>query len=204
MPTTHVFQFGDQVVHPGKPEWGTGQVTKAQGIVHEGAQCQRLTIRFDRAGLKTISTAFADLVPADLAEAPADIVGATSEDPNWLEELEQGDLNARMAKLPEPATDPFSSPQKRLKATLALYRFGRTGGSLIDWAAAQTRLKDPLSRFNRHEIELFFDRFAQARDEHLRNMVRELQRNDPQAIQVAAEGAPAEGVNALRRYLGNR
>ena len=58
------FSFGDRVVHAAKPEWGVGQVVGAQPISENGVSAQRLTIRFDRAGLKTLSTGFAELRPA--------------------------------------------------------------------------------------------------------------------------------------------
>ena len=156
--------FGDKVVHPTKPEWGTGVVTAARRAVHEGRPCQSLTIRFDRAGVKTILTAIARLVAADSlphlstravveADAPTEtnlLDGDTS--------LVARDPREVMNRLPDAATDPFSTPVARLKATLALYRFTPTGSSLLDWAAAQSGLSDPMSRFNRHELERFLNR----------------------------------------------
>ena len=68
MPTRE-WSFGDKVVHAQKPEWGVGLVTGASGTTHEGQPCQRVVVRFERAGVKTLSTAIADLRPAaDAAE----------------------------------------------------------------------------------------------------------------------------------------
>ena len=55
---------GDRVIHAAKPEWGTGLVNQARPEQHEGKPCQRLSVRFERAGPKTLSTAFATLRPA--------------------------------------------------------------------------------------------------------------------------------------------
>ena len=56
---------GDRVRHAGRPEWGVGAVQSTEASAHEGKPCQRVTVRFEREGLKTLSTAFADLRSAD-------------------------------------------------------------------------------------------------------------------------------------------
>ena len=207
------FKFGDRLIHAGRPEWGTGVVTSAQSIVHEGKKCQRLTLRFDRAGLKTITTGFADLrLASDEPPPPAAAVAlATREPPHagssakpqaevgWLEGLEAGNLAERMAQLPESTRDPFASLASRIKATFALYRFTERGSTILDWAAMQTGLTDPLTRFNRHELESFFKRFASERDAHLRKLVFEAKkRPTPETERLLAE-APPSARDALRR-----
>jgi hypothetical protein len=109
------------------------------------------------------------------------------------------DLPKRMATLPEPATDPFASLESRLRATVHLYRFSDRGGSLLDWAAMQTGLRDPMSRFNRHELEDFFRRFAHARDEHLAELLREAMKKDPQLVARIAADAGPDAKAALKR-----
>jgi hypothetical protein len=193
----HQFKFGDKVVHTGKPEWGSGVVSAAVGAVQDGKPCQRLTIRFDRAGIKTLSTAFATLRPAEeapeiskaLAETESDILG-----PSGKERVEE-----IMTGLPEPATDPFASLAARIKATLNLYRFSDQAGSLIDWAAAQCGLKDPLSRFNRHELEQFFRRFEVNRDAHLAKLAAEIRRKQPADLPALVRDAPPAAQKVLRR-----
>ncbi|MCR9216166.1 MAG: DUF3553 domain-containing protein [bacterium] len=206
-----VFGFGDRVVHAGKPEWGIGVVSSAQNLSQDGKACQRLTIRFERAGLKTLSTAVADIRPADQADAPARQIrseseGATTTESNgsWLQELEAGDPAEVMARLPQSCTDPFQSIGNRIKATLGLFRFSDSGGSLLDWAAAQTGMKDPLSRFNRHELEQFFARFQTNRDAHLRRLAAEALKKDPGCLREAAKNAPPKGVDMLRGCLVKR
>jgi len=57
------WRTGDRLTHAGKPEWGIGTVTAVEPATQDGKPCQRVTARFDRAGLKTLSTAYADLQP---------------------------------------------------------------------------------------------------------------------------------------------
>lgn len=203
MPSTTEFKFGDRVVHSSRPEWGTGVVTSATSVTENGKTYQRLSLRFDRAGLKTLSTEFAALRLADEAgglpargeEAPAAKVNGSG----WLETLEAGDLNAAMARLPEETRDPFTTMGERIKATLSLYRFTDHGAPLLDWAAMQTGLRDPLTRFNRHELEQFFRRFAVERDQHLKRLLLEAKKNPPPELPDLVAKAPKEARDAMRR-----
>lgn len=222
MSSTKQWASGDKVVHCSKPEWGTGTVTAAAGSQHEGKPCQSLTVRFDRAGVKVLSTAFAHLMDADLAPSlhRAPPLAAPQPAPpslsisspraqgqaqaSTLEIDEASPLVARdpreiMTRLPEIATDPFTTPAARLKATLAIYRFTPTGSSLLDWAAVQSGLADPMSRFNRHELERFFEAFAVVRDNHLKKLVLEIKRTDPSLLSQTASQAPPSAQQVLRR-----
>ncbi len=213
MPATS-FKFGDRVVHAARPEWGAGVVTAAMNVSEGGQSFQRLTIRFEREGLKTVSTDQADLRAADdepppaaaASRAPSHDEGAPAAavaDGGWLARLEAGDLAEAMAQLPESTRDPFVTPAQRMKATLALYRFSTQGAALLDWAAMQTGLKDPLTRFNRHELEQFFRRFANERDQHLRRLVHESKRQPSAEIERLVAEAPSAAREALRKpYLG--
>ncbi len=208
MPTVHMFKFGDRLIHADRPEWGVGIVTAAQAATHEGSPCQRLTCRFERAGLKTLSTGVADLRPAaeSAQGAPAQPEAAPAEagPGGWLDQIESRDLPARMAQLPESTRDPFTSLESRLRATADLYRFSDQGGSLLDWAAMQTRLKDPMTRFSRHELEQFFRRFAHNRDEHLKALLHEAKRKSPEAIARVASDASPQAKAAMQRVYGAR
>ena len=225
--TTREWSYGDKVVHTGKPEWGVGLVTGASGAVHEGRPCQRVVVRFERAGVKTLSTAFAELKPASevpaLALAEAMDVGEGSEASNghgvkagigaavngsshngdgeggWLEKAGAPTPTEVMTRLPDATTDPFTTLAQRLKATIGLYRFTDSGGSLLDWAAAQSGLKDPLSRFSRHELEQVFRRFCFVRDEHLKRLVLEMKKQDAAGMQQILRAAPAPVQQALKR-----
>lgn len=191
--TIKQWNLGDKVVHASKPEWGVGEVRSCEAINHNGTQAQRVTVRFDRAGVKTLSTVYADLRA----------VGADFAIPESATPSEEGEGSAellrRMTELPDAATDPFRSRRARMDATLKLYRFAGTGASLLDWAAAQSGLKDPLSRFNRHELEQFFERFRVGLDNHLKRLAQELRREDPGALAELAVAAPAAAQQALKR-----
>ncbi len=201
MQQTRLFQFGERVRHASRPEWGTGVISGAAPATHEGASCQRLTIRFDRAGLKTILTAAADIVAADDHSAPAQDIAAPGD---WLDEAQAKDLPKIMASLPESATDPFATLEARIIATMDLYRFSSGGASLIDWAAMQTGLKDPMSRFARPELEQFFDRFATARDQHFKGLLEEARRKQPGLIASLERAAPDSAKPMLRRFANGR
>jgi hypothetical protein len=194
MTTMTQWSYGDRVIHQSRPEWGAGTITKAAAAIHEGKPCQKLTVRFERAGLKTLSTALARGFQSE--EPPpeaAEDAFAPRERPEQL-----------FARLPEPARDPFASPEARFEATLNLYRFTPEGGSLLDWAAMQSGLTDPLSSFARPELEALFRRFAQVRDEHLRALAAELMKRNPAIVKQAAASAPPEARAALRRLDGHR
>lgn len=213
MPTRE-WTKGEMVVHAAKPEWGAGEVLVAEPVVHEGKACQRLTIRFSRAGTKTISTAYADLrasegprllqppsepaaLPSAAAARPAALNG-DSVDPLAKAAID-ANVSETLTRLPEAATDPFSSLRSRLAATLDLYKFTASGGSLLDWAAIQTGLADPLSRFSRHELEQWFQRFQVELDQHLKRLIREVRKQDPQAwAELTASAGPAAKA-AIRR-----
>lgn len=197
MPQT-TFKFGDRLVHAHKPEWGTGVVTAVQAVEESGVACQRVTLRFDRAGLKTLTTNIAELEHVTEDTHPAAPVAAAQTD-TWLTKLENGTVEELMSRLPEATRDPFNTLQSRIEATLKLYRFSEQGGALIDWAAAQTGLKDPMIRFNRHELEQLFKRFALARDTQLKALVIEGRRKDPITTDRLLAAAPGSAREALRR-----
>lgn len=202
MTSTRTFQFGDRVVHHARPEWGIGVVTNAQKILADGNAAQRLTVRFEREGIKTVSTAHADIRPAGETEPVA--AEAAQELPEWLGRQDPIEIARRMGRLPEPATDPFATPAQRLKATLNLYRFSDHGSSLLDWAAMQTGLTDPLSRFSRHELEEFFRRFAHEREQHLRSLLSDLQKSDPAALARIAADCTPDQRSVLQRLNARR
>lgn len=202
------FGFGDRIIHEARPEWGVGVVTSAKFVTEADQRHQKLAIRFERAGLKTISTAHAKLRPADAqaqpdqpSEAPAG--AAVNGDAGWLAELEAGKLAELMSRLPESTRDPFVTLGERLKATLSLYRFTEEGAPLLDWAAMQTGLKDPLAQFNRHVLEAYFKRFAHERENQLKSLSNEVRKNPPADLQEILSRAPEASRSALRKlHLG--
>ncbi len=195
MPTT--WQRGDRVRHAGRPEWGLGKVQSAEAAVLDGKHCQRVVVAFERVGTRTLSTAFADLRSAEDA-VPVSNDRPDASDPLAMR-MDQLPAEQRLVAVPEDAIDPFTSARARLTATLALYRFTDLGGSLLDWAAMQTGMKDPLARFNRHELEQHFKRFQINLDAHLKKLVRDLKRQEPGLVQELTLTASPAARQALRR-----
>jgi len=193
------FVIGERVVHASKPEWGTGVISAASATIHADTPCQRLTIRFDRGGLKTISTAFASI---ELAGEIAQVLKPKDEEhhpPLPIASAGHRELLEIMTKIPEKARDPFATPAQRLESTLGLYRFEGTGGSLIDWAAAQSGLADPLSRFNRHELEDYYRMFEMNLRKHLSKVVHDANTVPAQELVRIAQSAPPAARRALQR-----
>lgn len=206
------FEFGDRVRHAKRPEWGIGSIVKAEEMSVNGVRAQRVSVRFPNAGLKTISTAHAELeIVGDLGDPAGD--GGNSDHPvaawdkmkdsEWLGEVAQRKVDEVMVSVSPQVRDPFNSLKARLTGCLALYRFDRTGRGLIDWAVAQSGLDDPLSRFTRHELELLFDQWATQRDEHLDKLLSETG-GDRSLINELLASAPREAAGAVRRLTSNR
>jgi hypothetical protein len=186
---TQEYKNGDWVIHSAKPEWGVGQVLTAESHLQEGKRCQRLSIRFDRGGLKTLTTLYAELRPS--APGGASAFAEPKSDDNILQQFDLKNLAESLAGLPESVTDPFVSLPKRVEATLGLFKYTGSGSSLLDWATAQTGLRDPLSSFNRHELEEHFQRFRTNVFTHLRRVTSDLRRADPAALaKIEAAAAP--------------
>lgn len=204
---------GERVVHAAKPEWGHGEVLEAHSAQQDGKACQRLVVRFTRAGTKTVSTAFADLRAAqespfaqstatlEPAPAPGDSMPASAASTSFDDALAGGLRNPVeiMTRLPDSVTDAFLPLRKRVQAAVSLYKFGETPSGLLDWAAAQTGLKDPMTRFNRHELEDFFSRFKITLDAHLRKLLKDLRKQDPGFLPELQASASHAGQQALRR-----
>lgn len=208
----HVFSFGDRVRNEGSPEWGVGTVTRVQNLVENGRSCQRLSARFERAGLKTLTTAVAKIVPA--GDAPAEAAAPVASrngapktarhDAEDTSHLDGRELKEIFGVLPEATRDPFVSLAERLKATIELYKYEPTGGSLLDWAAVQSRLADPLTRYSRAELEQEFQRFAYERDVQLKKLAGEARRaKDATALSLLAS-PPKFAAPALKRLNGAR
>lgn len=223
-----VFKAGDRLYHSNRPEWGQAVVVSAEPTTHEGKKCQRLTLRFERAGLKTLSTGIAPLAKFEQASTAFLTAVANAEHQEGyigtgmgtslsrsgsgehdvlaakVQAAANGDLKAMLVELPDAVTDPFSTPKRRLEATLSQYRFTSHGGSLLDWAAAQTKLKDPLSHFSRQDLEDSFRRFSNKLEAHLKTLLREVRKQDPAGLAEVARTASPAGQQAMRRADSDR
>jgi hypothetical protein len=179
-------------------------VLSATRIREEGKEAQRLTVRFERAGTKTLSTVVARLAQADSVPVEVFAAAAREEDEPIGQKLNRAELAARLAALPEAAADPFRPLTRRLEATVGLYRFDSQGRSLLDWAAAQTGLADPLSAWSRHDLEEGFARFRQTLDAHLAKLVAQARREEPAALSGLGAKATPEVNTMLTRLLTRR
>ena len=204
------FETGDRVRHRRRPEWGIGSVVKAEGLSVNGQRAQRVSVRFPNAGMKTISTAHAELeVVGDRnglngSDGGHPLAGWEKMDQSeWLAPLARKKVEEALAGLPAEARDPFNSIRKRLEMSLDLYRFERTGRSLIDWAVAQTGIDDPLSRFSRQELEQHFDRYAAERDDHVARLLQEA-RAEPRLLEDVVPRSPPAAQAAVRRLTAER
>ncbi len=200
------FSNGDRVLHTGRPEWGIGAVIKTEEVSIEGQPAQRLSVRFPNAGLKTVSTAHA---PLQLVTDSAPGLGGDGDvttlagwdkmtESDWLGKVAQRKVHEVMVSLNGVARDPFVGLEKQLGACLNLFRFERTGRSLMDWAVAQSGLDDPLSRFTRHELEVLFDEWAEHRAEHLQKLLGRA-RSDHQLVTRLVAEAPPAARESVRR-----
>jgi hypothetical protein len=205
------FAFGDRVRHATRPEWGVGSVVKTEELPINGKVSQRVSVRFPGVGVKRLSAAHAELervtdeasenTGADEAH-PVEVWGGI-EKSDWLAPVAQRKIDEAMITLPRKATDPFIDVRERIRFTLTLFRFDRTGRALIDWAVAQTGLDDPMTRFNRHELEQFFDRWAFERDAHLGRLLQEAG-GAQFHLEELLEKAPPPARKAVRRIASVR
>jgi len=205
-------KLGDHVRHTARPEWGTGTVMKVEPTASNGAMTPRITVRFPHVGIKILSVLPIPLeVVTTGSEAATDqsehgiALASAFDSPEWLAPMAQKKAMQAMTMLPESVRDPFVGVVQRVKATLELYRFDR-GAKLMDWAVAQTRMNDPLSKFTRHELEQFFDRWAIERDAHLVKLLDEAKRepgcSEPAERLLAA--GPSAARHAVRQRIANR
>ena len=196
-----MYRQGDELKLCTRPEWGTGKVTKVEHLTRDGERDQRLWVKFPNVGMKTILAGAAEIErvgePLSGDDDHSFAARELSHESGWLGEIMKDRPEEAMTSLPPECSDPFTSLQKRLERTLSLFRFEASGSSLIEWAIAQTGLDDPLSRFNRHELEAFFDQWRRARDEQTRRLVEESRKNREDVSELI-QRAPVSARNALQ------
>lgn len=142
--------------------------------------------------------------------APGNAPGSVSDDSGgggsgWLDAMDpDGAKGGELWELPDALSDPFADLPQRLKATLETYRFSTEPRSLMEWATAQTGLDDPLSKYTRSELEHAFPRFARDRDAHLKDIIRQLKReNNYAALKDAGRGLFPAAQSALDKAIRN-
>ena len=204
---TTSYKIGQKVRHTKRPEWGVGSIIKIEVITREGRPDRRIWIRFPNVGEKTVLASMAELehleADANATFAPATLADLHARsDGGWLGEISKNKPEGIMTALPDAVTDPFLPLRRRLQNAFQLYRFD-AGARLIEWAVAQSGLNDPLSRFNRHELENFFQRWRFALDAHVGRLLQEARR-EPGVLEDALRGAPPAAANTVRKLAAMR
>ncbi|MEO1277724.1 MAG: DUF3553 domain-containing protein [Planctomycetota bacterium] len=172
---------GDRVRLATRPEWGHGEVLSVISTIVDNEPTRKVRIRFARAGVREV---------IDSPSLTHDEDGPVNMDP--------AALNERMTTLPQPLRDPLRSNADRFRETGAMFRFNGRGGSLIDWAATQTGLVDPLSALPRHEIEDAFARFRRSLEEHLWSLGRQMKQENEAEFRRIALQMPDDAQSVLR------
>jgi hypothetical protein len=197
-------EFGDRVTHPKFPEWGSGAVIKVENTHANGEPVKRVTVRFTHAGLKSfVGNSFPLDVMASEQAMPGDSIGKRPAIAA-VEDLERSGLNQAveqkleeiMFAIPHACRDPFNTIEHRLRRTLELYKFDMSGKGLMHWAMAQTGMDDPLTRFNRTELEVYFKQYSFLLKQHLSKLLREFQ-NDKVGLKQLLDKAPAGARRAV-------
>jgi len=195
MITPTMYTQGTRIRHRQRPEWGAGTITRIEPITRGTSRDQRLWIQFASAGSKMLLASAADLEVLEGGAAEHTFAAReVASERGWLGQIASKKPEQAMTELPPDATDPFLMPERRLRNLLTLYRFDAS--RLIDWAVAQSGLDDPLSRFNRVELEAFFKEWSTARDVALARLVGDFRRRRVPHEALLA-GAPARGPRGV-------
>jgi hypothetical protein len=195
-----MYTQGMQLRHRQRPEWGSGSVTRVETLTRGTSRDQRLWIRFANAGLKSLLASAADLEVVEGTGAAEHTFAAReiASEGGWLGQIAKRRPEQAMSELPPEATDPFLTPERRLKNLLSLFRYDG-GPKLIDWAVAQSGLDDPLSRFTRIELEAFYKLWSMERDLTLSRLVGEFRRKREPVDHLLAE-APKSALALLQKF----
>lgn len=177
---------------------------KVELITRDGRPDRRVWIKFPNEGTKTVLASVAGLetiekpIAQEAAERGTLLDREASQESGWLGAIAKSRPEEAMIAVPDRATDPFMAAGVRLKFIYGLYRFNKSGGSIIEWAIAQTGLDDPLARFNRHELEQFFDRWCWERDRVLARTIDEA-RKAGEPIDALLRDAPPAARRGLKK-----
>ena len=130
-------EFGDQVRHVDRPEWGVGSVAKVEVTARERhghlaavddpvSKCRHQgALDSVAANLERIDPTPTGLVEGNSPEM-IDQIDRMSED-DLLAPVATRRLTEIMVAIPEPCRDPFRSLADRIESTLALWRFDNGG-----------------------------------------------------------------------------
>ena len=204
--TMTTIEFGDRVTHPKFPEWGSGAVIKVENAPVNGEPSTRVTVRFAHAGLKKF---VGDAIPLDVlanehampgdkeGKLPA-IAAVEALERSGLTHAAEQKLEEIMFAIPLACRDPFNTAEHRMRRTLELYKYDLSGKGLMNWAMVQTGMDDPLTRFNRTQLEDYFTQFSFLLKQHLSKLVQEMY-----ADKDTLERLLVEAPESARRAIAN-
>ncbi|GDY06103.1 hypothetical protein LBMAG51_08900 [Phycisphaerae bacterium] len=202
------YKKGDRVRHPSRPEWGIGVVSKIEVVTRGESTDLRVWVRFPSIGEKTLLASAAALEILDdqsfssaVHSRPSVTDFDVAKGGGWLGSISKQSANDLMTTLPGEATDPFAHPKRRLEVTIKLYRFDGSPARLVEWSIAQSGLDDPMSRFNRQELEQLYKKWLFNLDAHLLKLLGEFRR-EKTLVDQALLNAPPLAVKAVRRQQG--
>ena len=202
------YKKGDRVRHPSRPEWGIGVVSKIEVVTRGSSTDLRVWVRFPSIGEKTLLASAAALeiledqiFSSTVHSRPSVTDFDVAKGGGWLGSISKQTANDLMTTLPGEATDPFAHPKRRLEVTIKLYRFDGTPARLVEWSIAQSGLDDPMSRFNRQELEQLYKKWIFNLDAHLLKLLGEFRR-EKAVVDQALLNAPPLAVKAVRRQQG--
>ena len=202
------YKKGDRVRHPSRPEWGIGVVSKIEVVTRGSSTDLRVWVRFPSIGEKTLLASAAALeiledqiFSSTVHSRPSVMDFVVAQGGGWLGSISKQTANDLMTTLPGEATDPFAHPKRRLEVTIKLYRFDGTPARLVEWSIAQSGLDDPMSRFNRQELEQLYKKWIFNLDAHLLKLLGEFRR-EKAVVDQALLNAPPLAVKAVRRQQG--
>jgi hypothetical protein len=199
-------EFGDRVIHPKFPEWGSGAVIKIENTPVNGEPSTRVTVRFAHAGLKKF---VGDSIPLDVmldehampgdrdCKRPA-IAEVEDLERSGLTQAVEQKLEEIMFNIPLSCRDPFNTIEHRMRRTLDLYKYDMSGKGLMEWAMAQTGMDDPLTRFNRTELEVYFKQYSFLLKQHLSKLMSEMC-SDKELLQSLLAEAPEGARRAVAK-----
>ncbi len=204
--TMTTIEFGDRVTHPRFPEWGSGAVIKVEIAPINGEPSTRVTVRFAHAGLKKF---IGDAIPLDVMASshamPGDregkkpAIAAVEElERSGLTQAVEQKLEEIMFAIPLACRDPFNTAEHRMRRTLELYKYDLSGKGLMEWAMVQTGMDDPLTRFNRTQLEDYFKQFSFLLKQHLAKLVQEMH-EDKETLDRLLDEAPVGARRAIAK-----
>ncbi len=178
------YKKGDRVRHPSRPEWGEGSITKIEVVTRDRATDLRVWVRFSSIGEKTFLASAAALEIIDDQGHSSSVHARptlhslqVAEGGGWLGSMTKRTPEELMTTLPGEASDPFLPLRKRAEFLLKLYRFDGSPARLVEWSVAQSGVDDPLSRFNRQELEQLYKRWIFNLEAQTKRLMTELRRD---------------------------